>query len=145
MIPDMFNWRPIWRSCRLSRIQAFTTESPHTNTIVIAAEIESGFLAKDDLVLFRCNPIPPARYYSKRRRRLVVVKSSTRNGPRDPKCPSARRFRMVREDTGAPNDGTTYAWMAADEPFGCTMKHLVRCGGLLDDWSVEGVLNLVFV
>ncbi|GFV45418.1 hypothetical protein TNCV_858561 [Trichonephila clavipes] len=24
-----------------------------------------------------------------------------------PKCPSARRFRMVREDTGAPSEGAT--------------------------------------
>ena len=23
--------------------------------------------------------------------------------------------------------------------------HFLRCGGLLDDWSVEGVLSLVFV
>ncbi|GFW88427.1 uncharacterized protein TNCV_3551971 [Trichonephila clavipes] len=29
-----------------------------------------------------------------------AVKGSTRNVRRDPKCPSARRLRMVREDTG---------------------------------------------
>jgi len=39
------------------RIEAFTTGSPHTNTIVITAEIESGFVAKDDLVPFRCSPV----------------------------------------------------------------------------------------
>ncbi|GFT75084.1 uncharacterized protein TNCV_2244631 [Trichonephila clavipes] len=27
---------------------------------------------------------------------------------------------MVREDTGAPNDSGTCAWMAADEAVGCT-------------------------
>ncbi|GFU71823.1 uncharacterized protein TNCV_2033641 [Trichonephila clavipes] len=39
------------------RIEAFTTGSPHTNTIIITAEIESGFVAKDDLVPFRCSPV----------------------------------------------------------------------------------------
>ncbi|GFW64830.1 hypothetical protein TNCV_3066871 [Trichonephila clavipes] len=38
-----------------SRIEAFITESPHTNTIVPTAEIESGFVAKDDLAPFRCS------------------------------------------------------------------------------------------
>ncbi|GFX18942.1 uncharacterized protein TNCV_322471 [Trichonephila clavipes] len=36
------------------------------------------------------------------------------------KCPSARRLRMVREDTGAPNEDAIYAWMVADEAVGCT-------------------------
>ncbi|GFS73320.1 uncharacterized protein TNCV_4712001 [Trichonephila clavipes] len=43
---------------------------------------------------------------------------------RDPKCPSARRLCMVREDTGAPNEGATRAWMAADEAVGCTRAFL---------------------
>ncbi|GFX92397.1 uncharacterized protein TNCV_1706731 [Trichonephila clavipes] len=47
------------------------------------------------------------------------VKGSTRNGQRDLKCPSARRLRMVREDTGAPNECATCAWMAANEAVGC--------------------------
>ncbi|GFV86763.1 uncharacterized protein TNCV_3964931 [Trichonephila clavipes] len=50
-----------------------------------------------------------ARHHSKRRRRWVGVKGSTRNRCRDPKCPSARCLRMVREDTGAPNEGVTCA------------------------------------
>ncbi|GFX87846.1 uncharacterized protein TNCV_4373111 [Trichonephila clavipes] len=29
----------------------------HMNTIIIPAEIESGFVAKDDLVPFRCSPV----------------------------------------------------------------------------------------
>ncbi|GFX80792.1 uncharacterized protein TNCV_4695031 [Trichonephila clavipes] len=36
---------------------AFTTGFPHTNTIIITAEIESGFDAKDALVPFRCSPV----------------------------------------------------------------------------------------
>ncbi|GFW09730.1 uncharacterized protein TNCV_867931 [Trichonephila clavipes] len=43
---------------------------------------------------------PRARHPSKQRRRWVGVKGSTRNGRRDPICPSARRLRMVREDRG---------------------------------------------
>ncbi|GFX96991.1 uncharacterized protein TNCV_1997231 [Trichonephila clavipes] len=87
---------------------------------------------------------PHARHHSKRRRRWVGVKGSTRNGRHDPKCPSARRLRMVREDTGAPNEGVTCAWMAADEEGGCTRAFLTMWRSL-DDWSVEGVLSLVYV
>ncbi|GFW03540.1 uncharacterized protein TNCV_3020521 [Trichonephila clavipes] len=39
-------------------IEAFTTGYPHQNTNVITAEIESGFVTKDDLVPFRCSPVP---------------------------------------------------------------------------------------
>ncbi|GFS75949.1 uncharacterized protein TNCV_4665911 [Trichonephila clavipes] len=99
----------------------FTTGSPYTNTIVITAEIESGFVDKDDLVPFRCTvQFPRARHHSKWRRRWVGVKGSTRNGRRDPKCSSARRFRMIRENTRAPSEGGNCAWMAADEAVGCT-------------------------
>ncbi|GFW19490.1 uncharacterized protein TNCV_1603841 [Trichonephila clavipes] len=67
---------------------------------------------------------PRVGLHSKRRRRWVGVKGSTRNGHRDPKCPSVRCLRMVREDTGAPNKGATCAWMAADEAVGCTRAFL---------------------
>ncbi|GFY28230.1 transposable element Tcb1 transposase [Trichonephila clavipes] len=53
------------------------------------------------------------------------VKDSTRNGHRDPKCPSARRLHMVREDTGAPSEGATCASMTADEAVGFTRKSVV--------------------
>ncbi|GFV41393.1 uncharacterized protein TNCV_3090031 [Trichonephila clavipes] len=65
-----------------------------------------------------------ARHHSIRRRRWVGVKGSTRNGRNDPKCPSARRLRMVREDTGTPSEGATCAWMAADEVVSCTRTFL---------------------
>ncbi|GFW17249.1 uncharacterized protein TNCV_1957201 [Trichonephila clavipes] len=54
------------------------------------------------------------------------VKGSIHNGHRDPKCPSARSLRMVREDTRTPTgqEGSTCAWMAADEAFGCTRAFL---------------------
>ncbi|GFY19597.1 uncharacterized protein TNCV_4647691 [Trichonephila clavipes] len=39
------------------RIEAFTTGPPHTNTIVFTAEIESGFVAKDDLIPFQCSTV----------------------------------------------------------------------------------------
>ncbi|GFV50824.1 hypothetical protein TNCV_4237791 [Trichonephila clavipes] len=38
-------------------IEAFPTGPPHTNTIAITAEIESGFVAKDDLVPFHCSTV----------------------------------------------------------------------------------------
>ncbi|GFU22023.1 uncharacterized protein TNCV_405801 [Trichonephila clavipes] len=59
-----------------------------------------------------------AWHHSKRWCRWVRVKGSTRNGHHDPKCPLARRLRMVREDTWAPSEGTTCAWMATDEAVG---------------------------
>ncbi|GFX37973.1 hypothetical protein TNCV_3835741 [Trichonephila clavipes] len=39
------------------RIEALTMGSPPTKTIVITAEIESGFVTKDNLVLFRRSPV----------------------------------------------------------------------------------------
>ncbi|GFW37253.1 uncharacterized protein TNCV_5021511 [Trichonephila clavipes] len=91
------------------------------NTIVITAEIKSGDSSikttwfHSVAVLF-----PRARHHSKRRRRWVGVKGSTRNGRRDPKCPSVRRLRMFGEDTWAPSEGATCAWMMADEAVRCT-------------------------
>ncbi|GFS86273.1 uncharacterized protein TNCV_597371 [Trichonephila clavipes] len=62
---------------------------------------------------------PRVWHHSKRRHRWVGVNGSTRNGRCDPKCPSAKCLRMLREDTGAPNEGATCAWMTADEAVGC--------------------------
>ncbi|GFW88750.1 uncharacterized protein TNCV_4972431 [Trichonephila clavipes] len=86
---------------------------------------------------------PRVWHHSKRWRQWAGVKGgTTRNGHSDPKCPSARHLRMVLEDTVGPREGATCAWMVADEAVGL---HFLRCGGLLDDWSVECVLSLVFV
>ncbi|GFU97630.1 uncharacterized protein TNCV_4455161 [Trichonephila clavipes] len=52
---------------------------------------------------------PRAWHHSKWRHRWVGVKGSTRNGCRNLKCPSARRLRRVREDTGATSEGATCA------------------------------------
>ncbi|GFY36424.1 uncharacterized protein TNCV_3451291 [Trichonephila clavipes] len=82
---------------------------------------------------------PHAWHHSKQRRQWVGVKGSTRNGRRDPKCPSVRRLRIVREYTRALSEGATCAWMAADEAVGCKLAFLTMW------WSVEGVLSLVIV
>ncbi|GFS85475.1 uncharacterized protein TNCV_2793541 [Trichonephila clavipes] len=105
-------------------MEAFTMGSPQRNTIVITAEIESGFVAKDNLVPFRCSPVSSCAAPLQRRRRWVGVKGRTRNGHRDPKCPSARNLRIVQEDTRASSKGATCAWMAADEAVGCTRAFL---------------------
>ncbi|GFT93519.1 uncharacterized protein TNCV_1852631 [Trichonephila clavipes] len=65
---------------------------------------------------------PRGRHHSKWSYRWMGVKGSTSNGHRDPKCPSARRFGMVREDTRAFSEGATCAWMVADEAIGCTCE-----------------------
>ncbi|GFY18437.1 uncharacterized protein TNCV_2396651 [Trichonephila clavipes] len=62
--------------------------------VVISAQIESGFVAKDDLVPFYCSPISSCVAPLKRMRRWVGVKGSTRNGRHNPKCPSSRHLRM---------------------------------------------------
>ncbi|GFS53391.1 uncharacterized protein TNCV_1327281 [Trichonephila clavipes] len=91
--------------------------APHTVTPVVGVvcryEANAG-LRRSPWVEF-----PRARHHSKRRCRWVGVKDSPRNGPRDPKCPSAKRLRMVRKDTGAPSEGATCAWMVY-EAAGCT-------------------------
>ncbi|GFS53455.1 uncharacterized protein TNCV_4935371 [Trichonephila clavipes] len=67
---------------------------------------------------------PCARHHSKWRRSWVGVKSSARNGHRDPKYPSPRQRPMVREDTGGPREGATCAWLPGYEAVGCTQAFL---------------------
>ncbi|GFW54325.1 uncharacterized protein TNCV_3702861 [Trichonephila clavipes] len=50
------------------------TGFPHTNTIVITAAIESGFVAKDDLVPFRCSPISSCACYQEVLKQKQIVK-----------------------------------------------------------------------
>ncbi|GFU92035.1 uncharacterized protein TNCV_1665201 [Trichonephila clavipes] len=93
--------------------------SPHTNTIVITTEIRSGFIAKDVLVSFHRSPLSSCAAPLQTEASMGRRHGQARNGRCDPKCPSARRLRMVREDTGAPNEGATCTWMAADKGVGC--------------------------
>ncbi|GFW77980.1 hypothetical protein TNCV_2490241 [Trichonephila clavipes] len=53
------------------------------------------------------------------------IAGSTSNGRHDPKSPSARCLHTVQEDTGAPSEGATCAWMAAEEATVCV--HFLRC------------------
>ncbi|GFY04034.1 uncharacterized protein TNCV_1198121 [Trichonephila clavipes] len=84
-----------------------------SNTIDITAEIESQAAVQ----------FPRTRHHSKRKRRGVDVKSSTRNGCRDTKCPLARH-RIVREDAGSPSEGAACAWKADDEAVSCMLAFL---------------------
>ncbi|GFU92416.1 putative transposable element [Trichonephila clavipes] len=70
-------------------IEAFTTRSPHTNTIVITAEIESRFVTKFDLVPYLCTSVSSCAAPLR-----TEASMGGCNGRRDPKCPSVRRFRM---------------------------------------------------
>ncbi|GFU18893.1 uncharacterized protein TNCV_1086211 [Trichonephila clavipes] len=78
---------------------------------------------KTTCFLSAADQFPRARHHSKRRHRWVGIKSSTRNDCLDPKCPS-RRIRIVREDTGVPNEGATCASMATDEAVSCSRAFL---------------------
>ncbi|GFW42890.1 uncharacterized protein TNCV_734231 [Trichonephila clavipes] len=122
---DQLNVTPVIKArMRKGRIEAFTTGSPHTNTIVITAEIGSGFVTRYDLAPFRCNLVSTCAAPLQTEASMGGVKNSSTSGRRDPKCPSVRRLHMVRKDTGIPNEGATCAWMAADEAVGCTWAFL---------------------
>ncbi|GFU28096.1 uncharacterized protein TNCV_3154071 [Trichonephila clavipes] len=80
---------------------------------------------KTTLFHFASVQFPRAWHHSKRRNQWEgSVKGSILNGCRDLKCPSARRLRMVREDTGDPSEGATCAWMVADDAVSCTRVFL---------------------
>ncbi|GFX87671.1 uncharacterized protein TNCV_2465641 [Trichonephila clavipes] len=75
-------------------------------------------------------------HHSKQRCCWVGVMSSARNVRRDPICPLPRRLRMVREDTGAPSEGATCAWMGMMKQLAVRV-HFLRCGGLLTTQSEQ--------
>ncbi|GFY05031.1 uncharacterized protein TNCV_561631 [Trichonephila clavipes] len=91
---------------RLSSLLRLNLDSPLNTT-----------WSHSDAVQFPC-----LRYHW--RCQWVRVKATTRIECHDPKCPSARRLSMVREDTCAPREDATYAWMAAVEAVGCTRSLL---------------------
>ncbi|GFX20617.1 uncharacterized protein TNCV_4269491 [Trichonephila clavipes] len=118
--------------------------SPHANTLESLLRLNLDSSLKTTWLLSAAVQILRAWHHSKRRRRWVGVKSSASNGRRYPKFPSARRPRMVPEDTGSlmkvlPVPGWRQMKQLA------VRVHILRCGGLFDDWSVQGVLSLVFV
>ncbi|GFS76230.1 hypothetical protein TNCV_4667781 [Trichonephila clavipes] len=58
-----------------------TTGFPHTNTVVITAEIESGFVAKDDLVPFRYCKFPRVAAVAEWYRYRIVAGFVTSSSP----------------------------------------------------------------
>ncbi|GFV64873.1 hypothetical protein TNCV_3847381 [Trichonephila clavipes] len=100
------------------RIEAFPMGSLHTNAI------ESGFVAKGDLVPFCCSLVSSCATPLQTKTLMGGARGNTCNGCRDPKCPSARCLHMVREDTEAPNEVATCDWMAVDEAVDCTCAFL---------------------
>ncbi|GFW37095.1 uncharacterized protein TNCV_5019931 [Trichonephila clavipes] len=166
----MLDWRQIWGSCRARK----GNNSNGTHTITPAVGAVCRCKAKAGLrrssrglhirtrlsSLLRLNldlslkttwfhsaavQFPHARHHTKRRRLREGVKSSKRNGRRDPKCPSARRLRMVLEVTGAPCEDVTCVWMAADEAIDCTRAFLTMWRSsrrLVSGWRPEPGLRV---
>ncbi|GFW89180.1 uncharacterized protein TNCV_2686131 [Trichonephila clavipes] len=87
---------------------------------------------------------PRAWHHSKWSCRWVGVKGSTRKEFRDPKCPSAKRLRMVREVSLALVKVLPVPVWSSIKQL-ATHAHFLRCGGLFVGWSVKDVLSLVFV
>ncbi|GFX42508.1 e3 ubiquitin-protein ligase RNF13 [Trichonephila clavipes] len=84
------------------------------------------------------------RHHSKRMRRWGSVKGSTRNGTVIPNVLQPGTF-VWFEKTHGPLVKVLPVpeWRSMKQ---LTVRvHLLRGGGLLDDWSVEGILSLVFM
>ncbi|GFV76400.1 uncharacterized protein TNCV_4546241 [Trichonephila clavipes] len=137
----------LWERCATvnkRRIEAFTTGSSYTDTMIITAEIESGFIVKEDLVLFR--------------QFTLLLRGTTPNGGVDGQ---ASRATQVMSTT-IPNVLQRGAFVGFEKTQGPLMNelhvpewrpmkqlavhvHFLQCGGLLNDLSVKGVLILDFV
>ncbi|GFV97928.1 e3 ubiquitin-protein ligase RNF13 [Trichonephila clavipes] len=119
--------------CKVDRIEAFTTGSPHTNTIVITVEIESGFVAKDDLVPFKYSPVSSC---------AAPLQTEASMG--------SRQGQHTVMGAAIPNDLQPGAFVWFEKTQGLPVKvlpvpgwrpmkqlavrgHFLRCGGLLDD------------
>ncbi|GFX52784.1 uncharacterized protein TNCV_3719741 [Trichonephila clavipes] len=73
--------------------------SPQTNTLSSLLRLNLDSSLKTTWFHSAAVQFPRARNHSKRRRQWEGnIKGNTLNGRRDPKCPSARCLRMVRED-----------------------------------------------
>ncbi|GFT08410.1 uncharacterized protein TNCV_2751401 [Trichonephila clavipes] len=107
----LYNITPAVRVVCFCKIKAGLRRSPrglHTRTrlsVLLSLNLDSSL--KTTWFHSVAVQFPRARHHSKLRLQCVGVKGSTRNGCRDPKCPSARHLRMVRKDTGFPNEGAT--------------------------------------
>ncbi|GFU37885.1 hypothetical protein TNCV_1063861 [Trichonephila clavipes] len=100
----------------------FTTGSPHTNTILITAEIEYGFVGKTTTVPFRCSPVSSSV-------------APLLNGGVDGWASKAAHVMGVailnvlqpstlvwfKKTQKPPSESATCAWMAANEAVGCKL------------------------
>ncbi|GFV64918.1 hypothetical protein TNCV_197301 [Trichonephila clavipes] len=75
----------------------------------------------DNLVPFRCSPIPSCATPLQAKASLVGVISSTRNG----RIPSAMLYVMVWEDIGALIEGSACVWTASNKADGSTRACLL--------------------
>ncbi|GFV98405.1 hypothetical protein TNCV_623641 [Trichonephila clavipes] len=91
---------------------------PHMNTIVFTSQIESRFVTEDNLVPFRCSPIPSCATPLQVETSLVDVVGNTRDGRRYTRCPSARCLAKFREDTRARSENAACVWTTAKAAVG---------------------------
>ncbi|GFW57771.1 putative DD41D transposase [Trichonephila clavipes] len=93
------------RSVAVKRKQVFTMGLPHTNTIVITAQIKPRLVAEDDLVPFYCSHILSCMIPLQSEASVGDI-GSTYNGRKCNRSPSTRSLAMVRSDTGARSEGS---------------------------------------
>ncbi|GFV45483.1 hypothetical protein TNCV_5124291 [Trichonephila clavipes] len=107
--------------CRCKQMQGLRHSPrgfPHTNTIVITTEIESGSVVKDDLVPFRYSPVfscaAPLQMEASRTAHVM--------GTAIPNVLQPSAFVWFEKTQGAPS-GT---WRAADEAVGTRRAFLTK-------------------
>ncbi|GFU00245.1 uncharacterized protein TNCV_802041 [Trichonephila clavipes] len=125
-------------------IEAFTTGSLHTNKIAITTEIESGFVAKDNLVPFCYSRVSLCA--APLQTEASIGWASKAVHVMDAVIPNVQPDAFVWfENTQWPL--VTVRPVPGWRPMKQLAVHVpfLRCGGLLDDWSVEGVVILVFM
>ncbi|GFX00275.1 e3 ubiquitin-protein ligase RNF13 [Trichonephila clavipes] len=116
--------------------------APHSITPAVGA----AYCCKPKAIWFRFAivQVPRACHHSKRKHRWVGVKGSTRNEATIPNVPQPGTFVWFEKIQGPlekvlPVPG----WRPMKQLV--ARVHFVICGGLLEDWSIEGFLCLVIV
>ncbi|GFX24053.1 e3 ubiquitin-protein ligase RNF13 [Trichonephila clavipes] len=111
-----------------------------SHTIVITVEIECGFVAKVDLVPFRCSPVSscatPLQTEASRKARVM--------GAAIPNVLQPAAFVWFEKTQGLLMKVLPVPGLRPMKQLAVRV-HFLRCGGLLDDWSVKGVLSLIFM
>ncbi|GFY04271.1 e3 ubiquitin-protein ligase RNF13 [Trichonephila clavipes] len=115
-----------------------------SNTIVITAEMESGFIAKYDLVTFRGSPVFSCTAPLQMEASIGGCQGPHLMGPAIPNVLPPGAFVWFEKTQGLLMKVLNVpGWLPIKQL--AVRVHFLRCSGLLDDWSVEDIRSRVFV